>query len=258
MPRFKDIVRAAAQEKPVTLRHEAWLENNADPVYSQEAIDFALSEFSTHQKSPNAHAMFRASGMNGCMRQRIFQRSGMEQSSKPNARTANIFHTGNFIHLKWQMAGLTEGWLEQPEVAMENEELQMRGHTDGVLFDGSLLEIKSINSRGFDYVYKNGIKEEHKAQATAYLFMQDKSKISFIYENKDNQEWYEIRFERNSQDENDMLNQMRELVSYWNDNRLPKILSACERKEGTAYNYCPFRQECLALHANEDKGFSHD
>lgn len=259
MTSLKDLIKAVNEEKPVTVRHESWLEKNADPTYSPEAIAFAAAELAGTENSDSGPKvkMFRASGMNGCMRQRIFQRSGMEQQTPPNARTANIFHTGNFIHLKWQMAGMSEGWLAQPEVAMECEDLQLRGHTDGILFDGSLLEIKSINSRGFDRVYKDGVKEDHKMQATAYLYMQDKKAISFIYENKDNQEWYEIRYMRNSKDEDEMLKQMKTLVQYWEDDRLPRILSSCERKEGTNYNYCPFKKECAALHAVEDEGFTH-
>jgi hypothetical protein len=259
MTKFKDLIRAINQDKPVTVRHESWLEKNADPKYSAEAIAFAAAELASSENSNNNSKtqMFRASGMNSCMRQRIFHRSGMEQQNPPNARTANIFHTGNFIHLKWQMAGMTEGWLVEPEVEMECADLQLRGHTDGVLYDDSLLEIKSINSRGFDKVYKDGIKEDHKMQATSYLYMQDKKFISFIYENKDNQEWYEIRYERNSKDEDEMLKQMKMLVNYWQEDKLPKILSSCERQEGTNYNYCPFKKSCLELHQIEDKGFTH-
>lgn len=259
MTTLKNLIKAINEDKPVTIRHESWLEKNADPKYSPEAIAFAAAELASDQNSTGSYKkrMFRASGMNGCMRQRIFSRSGMKETTPPNARTANIFHTGNFIHLKWQMAGMTEGWLTQPEVAMEDEDLQLRGHTDGVLYDESLLEIKSINSRGFDMVYKNGIKEDHKAQATSYLYMQDKSAISFIYENKDNQDWYEIRFLRNSKDENAMLSQMKELNGFWDRDELPQIIPSCERKEGSTYNYCPFKNQCLELNAIQDKGFSH-
>lgn len=252
MTSLKDLVKASQQEKPVTLRHEKWLEDNPNPTYSDSALEFARESLADDYNSTlgvTTERMFRSSGMNGCKRQRLLLRSGRPPLVKPNARTSNIFHTGNFIHLKWQMAGLTEGWLKTAEVGMEDTRLQLRGHTDGVLWDGSLLEIKSINQRGFERVYKMGIKDDHKAQAASYLYMLDIDRISFIYESKDNQDWHEYIYERNQADEDAMISEMQELVVLWESNTLPPVLPACLRQEGFAYNYCPFKTECLALHA---------
>jgi hypothetical protein len=259
MVSFKDLVKASQSDKPVTLRHEMWLEQNPNPVYSDKALAFASEALADDYNATlgvKTERLFRCSGMNGCKRQRILLRSGLEPSARPNARTANIFHTGNFMHLKWQMAGLTEGWLDKAEVGMEDPSLQLRGHTDGVLYDGSLLEIKSINSRGFDRVYKLGIKDDHKAQAASYLFMLGINRISFIYENKDTGEWFEYLYDRNDKDEEAMLQEMRDLVAYWDNDVLPDVLPACLREEGFAYNYCPFKKECLALHAQGKKAIS--
>ena len=41
----------------------------------------------------------------------------------PSPKTAQIFHNGNFMHLRWQMAGLTAGWLKDAEVPVPANDL---------------------------------------------------------------------------------------------------------------------------------------
>jgi hypothetical protein len=126
-----------------------------------------------------------------------------------------------------------------------SERLQLRGHTDGVIYDGSMLEVKSINDRGFTYVYKNGIKDDHRLQGASYLMMADKEAMSFIYENKNSAEWYEMRYYRNEKDEQQVIDEQELLVEAWETKIMPKPLPACLRREGFAYNYCSFRDVCL-------------
>lgn len=251
MTSLKNLVKAVRDDKPITIRHEKWLEDNPDPVYTVDALLFAAQELqdtSNNTPSRPEDRMFRSSGMGSCPRQRYLLRLGTVPETRPNSRTSNIFHTGKFIHLKWQMAGITEGWLAKAEVTYQDDRLQLRGHTDGINYDGSLLEIKSINDRGFTYVYKNGIKPEHKLQGASYLMMADLEAMSFIYENKNSAEWWEIRYHRNEKDEKEVIEEMEVLVEAWEAKRVPKPLSSCLRKEGFAYNYCPFKAACLAMH----------
>ena len=143
MATLKDLVRAVQTDLPITVRMETWMLANADPVYSEAAIqfsdDFLRKRVGGNRADRRPH--FRASGMGKCARARVFARIGVlgidEQYS---SEQANTFATGNFLHRKWQMAGLTEGWLVKAEVPLENDEWDLGGTADGYIWDGSLFE----------------------------------------------------------------------------------------------------------------------
>ena len=109
----------------------------------------------------------------GCSRANYYQRLG-ETKEIIEPRVRRIFDNGHGMHERIQGYLTDMGLLLMDEVPLINEEYEIQGHTDGLLKlepkknHIKVLEIKSINSRGF-----SGLKEAkvvHKAQAMVYIF----------------------------------------------------------------------------------------
>lgn len=245
MSSLRQLLRAAKQDLPITVRHERWLAAN-DADYTEDALAFAQRALAREVGGGrNRRRLFRASGMGGCLRQRLFTYLGVEGQRDITSGLANIFNTGHFLHLKWQMAGLTEGWLAKAEVPVENEELLLGGTMDGVLYDGSGFEFKTINSYGFKGVTANGPKAEHILQTHAYMLMNDMDAFSVVYENKDTGDWREYRVRREETAMAKVREEIDALHGSLERKELPVILDGCASKSTSQYRNCPFRGSCL-------------
>ena len=253
MATLKDLARAVQQDLPITVRMERWMLANSDPVYSEAAIqfsdDFLRKKVGGNRANRRPH--FRASGLGKCARARVFARIGAPKVDEQfSSAQANIFATGNFMHRKWQMAGLTEGWLTDVEVPLENEDEDLGGTADGYIYDGSLFEYKTANDRSYGYV--NHLKEplpEHKLQVGGYKLLNPSlTKASVLYENKNTGEWREYRVDFDDELMTAVradLDVVRNAVA---TRKLPKPLPACIKREGMAYRRCPFREYCIDMY----------
>jgi hypothetical protein len=172
---------------------------------------------------------------------------GINQVEQIDAKLANIFHTGNFLHLKWQMAGLTEGWLAQAEVSVDAPHLRFSGTLDGILFDGSGFEFKTINNYGHNFTWLDP-KPIHVRQVHAYMVLKPEiERFSVIYENKDNAEWREMRIERDPVVYKSVQRELSNLNEMWDERKLPDPLEECRTKTGSTYRNCPFKDVCLPI-----------
>jgi hypothetical protein len=178
----------------------------------------------------------------------MFTYLGMPEAP-PSPKTAAIFHNGTMMHIRWQMAGLTEGWLVYAEVPVGENYLKLHGTQDGVAYEGSVVELKSINSNGFRGVNTFGAKEEHIFQVGTYMLTTNKEKAVIIYESKDTQEYKELVVRLTDQLAQDVLDISTKVWGYINDQELPEPLSDCEARTGWRYNSCPFRKECLEMNS---------
>lgn len=245
MTTLKSLLRAAKEDLPITVRHERWLASNTTE-YNEAALDFAQAALGNKVGgSRNRRRLFRASGMGGCLRQRVFTYLGVPGEREITSSLSNIFHTGHFLHLKWQLAGLTEGWLKEAEKPVENEELLLGGTMDGVLYDDSGFEFKTINSWGFKKIFQDGPKKEHVLQTHAYMLMTDMEAFSVVYENKDTGEWREFRVRREAVADSKVKEELDALHGSLDRKELPTVLSDCAARKGTQYLNCPFRNMCL-------------
>lgn len=253
MTTLKDLVRAVQTDLPITVRMEAWMLANSDPVYSEAAIqfsdDFLRKRVGGNRNNRKPH--FRASGMGKCARARVLARIGTPGISEQYSSTqANTFATGNFMHRKWQMAGLTEGWLVKAEVPLENDEEDLGGTADGYIYDGSLFEFKTANDRSYGFVvHRKEPLDEHQLQVAGYKLLDPTlTKASIVYENKNTGEWREYRVDFTDElmtKVKDELHGLRDAIA---TQTLPKPLLACTVREGMTYRRCPFREICLAMY----------
>jgi hypothetical protein len=243
---LKDQVKAVQTLLPITVRHENWLTKNSNPVYSDRALAFAAQQLAGVTGSQRLRKkMFRASAATTCTRAQIFKWIGMPARSEIDSKLANIFATGNFLHLKWQMQGLTEGWLEKAEVPVDRDDINAGGTMDGVLYTGGGLEFKSINDRGFNKVTSFGPLEGHLWQVHNYMYLGELNHFSVVYENKNTGEWREFRVDRNEALIKQAEVRFIQLNEFVEAQALPRVLPDCKVEEGTQYRQCPYRDVCL-------------
>lgn len=248
---LKNMIRAVQTDLPITMRMEKWLTENPSPVYSDLAVqhvnDFLTGKVGGNRANRKPH--FRASGGGKCQRQRVLTRIGTQGlPQRFTSAQANIFSTGNMMHLKWQLAGLTEGWLNKAEVAFDREDIDLAGTADGVVHDGSLLEYKTINDNGFQWVLSRGIREDHLRQIAGYKLLHPEFEAaSVIYENKNNGEWRELRVVFTNKMVEEAQQDLEFLRNSVKAEELPPIKPLCALREGAEYNQCPFRDNCLGI-----------
>lgn len=244
--KLSEIIRAVQSDLPITMKHEQWLTKNSNPVYSKDALEFAREALAgTFQNRKRMR--FRASSVGMCQRKRTFAALGMQEPQTIDSKLANIFHTGNFLHLKWQMAGITAGWLRAAEVALDKPEINFGGTLDGVLEDGSGFEFKTINSRGHTFTWKDP-KPIHVRQVHSYMYLNPEiDKFSIVYENKDTAEWRELRVNKDPEIIKNIDREIMHLNQAWEEQKLPPVLDQCAQRTGTEYRNCPFRDVCLTI-----------
>ena len=223
----------------VTPRHEEWLASNPNPKYSQEALSFAQEALAGAVDRDRTRS-FSASAGGSCGRAEQFAYMGLPQ--KPtSAHLANIFHTGNFIHLKWQMAGLTAGWLREAEPFYVHAGLPLKGSLDGLLeAKGGGLEVKSINSNGFRTVLQYGPKKLHLAQIDRYFVLNPGlTWFSMIYENKDTGDYKEVVVEREDERVEKARERIIELADKTHAKQYFEVLDKCWTTPDRACFYAP-------------------
>jgi hypothetical protein len=244
---LKNAIRAVQQDLPISSRHERWLTDNPNPVWNDKALKFAADQLEglTGGNRKNRRRLFRASAAGSCHRQQIFKITGVKGREEIEGRLANIFATGNFLHLKWQMQGLTEGWLAEAEVPVERLDLNAGGTMDGVLYTGGGFEFKTINSRGYAQVMTYGPKDAHVFQVDHYMHLTGMESFSVVYENKDTGDWREFRVDKDPERDAAVGRTLEDLNGYLEAKVLPSTLPACEVQEGMTYRSCAYRDTCL-------------
>lgn len=241
---LKDMLRGA--ELPITPRHEKWLAENSNPKYSDLALGFAAQVLRSDVGGNRRRStLFRSSALGSCERKQLFQANKVVGLDYIDSDLSNIFATGNFMHLKWQMAGLTEGWLSIAEYAVESKEYSFGGTLDGILYDGSLFEYKSINPRGFSNVCEYGPKKDHILQAHGYMWLANLPAVSFVYEDKGSGDWREFRMDRDPEIEAEIVGIIQGLTVHHKEETYPEPLKKCVEKEGYIYRQCAFREVCM-------------
>lgn len=240
--KFGEHIKQQKPELVVSRRHDAWMKANGNPEYSPEAIEFAREALNTATRE--RRGTVSGSSINSCRRRQIFTFLGWYQLP-PTGKTAAIFQNGTMMHIRWQMAGLTEGWLRQAEVPVPHNFLHLSGTMDGLADDGTIVELKSINSNGFRQVNTFGPKQDHVMQVATYGTVALIDKAVLIYECKDTQEYRELVVDITDALREEVVAVSERVWEYIDNQELPEPLSECEEKKGYRYNGCPYRDRCL-------------
>jgi hypothetical protein len=247
--RFAETIKLADPELVVSRRHEEWLALSDHPVYSHEALAFAQRQL--HAKDRLRQGTVSASSLGSCARAQQFIFLGMPKL-QPEVQSLARMLNGSFMHLRWQMGGISAGWLHAVEVPVGTNPLRLSGTMDGIVYDGSVLELKSINRNGFGRVQTFGPLVGHLFQMATYMLCTKRTKGVFIYECKDTQEYKEIVVNR---DDLPMSEAERKAVALWDSIEkkvLYEPLDKCIDRQGYIYNSCPFRDRCLQIYTWEE------
>jgi hypothetical protein len=244
----------ANQSKPITPRHLAWLRQSY-PKYSAEALEFAQWTLSGQRPQRKAK-LLNASGFGRCMRERVFDWLKVERERDFSVELKNTFETGNFMHLKWQMAGLTEGWLIQPEEDFTDYLHRYGARIDGVIFTGDLFEYKSCK----EYDYKRVVKEnrpmyDHMGQTHYAMMLSGITEASIVYENKADGSWTEFPVKQSDHFTVAVEDELDEFTNSREANELPAMRPQCadpEQRDGT-YERCAFRDICPVAQITDEQ-----
>ena len=247
--RFSETIKHTAPELVVSQRHERWIMYNDHPVYSYAALNLALDQLRAKERVRKG--TLSASSLGECERYQQFVFLGMPKLP-PDAKNAAKMQNGAFMHLRWQMEGLTEGWLTDAEVPVHSDAYHLMGTMDGVNHDESILELKSINLNGFGRITSFGPLIPHLFQMATYMLCSGRDKGVFIYECKDNQEYHEIVVGPDDLPMTEALTKAEHMWETTQKRKLSEPLSDCMDRKGWKYNSCPFRDRCLLIYTWEE------
>jgi hypothetical protein len=189
------------------------------------------------------------------MRRQQFTYIGMPEMGF-SAKTSAILQNGTFMHIRWQMAGLTEGFIREAEVPVpRNNSLKLSGTMDAIAYDGSIIEFKSANSGSFGRVVTfNEPLHGHDMQLGTYMMVTGAEKGCLVYENKDTQEYKEIVITAEQVQTVMITRKLEELWQEISIERLAEPLGAAYEAKAPC-STCPFRDNCLKVkswdHAKE-------
>lgn len=252
---LKGLINAArtGTDLIVTAPHYEWMERlEKDQMPSSAAVLHAIKAYLRLYKRPRV-GRFSASAMGGCQRAIVFGYAGAPQVGV-EASGEEIFDHGTVSHLKWQMEGLTMGYMTGAEVWVENKDMRVGGSIDAILSNGDVFELKSAAPS----VYRRVVDEqgypkaENIFQGDVYMLLRDAPWMSLVYEDRSYGNFHEFRIERDAAREKEVLRRLRSLNRYVDEGDLPPMLPDCEIKWGKQYKDCFFRKICPKLTSLED------
>lgn len=241
--RFSTLAKISKPDNVISRRYEEWAKNNGNPKYSDKALEFATKALSDQGHPRKRAGTISASSLGKCMRQQQFTFLGMPK--KPiEAKTGSIFVNGTFMHIRWQMAGLTEGWLQEAEVPVPADNpYRLSGTMDGIADDGSVVEFKSCNDRSFAQVMSFGPLSGHETQGGAYLLATGRERVIFLYENKNDQSFTEIVKTRADLQLDALADKIKTLWAYTDEKILIEPLEEIYEKKSPC-SWCPYLDVC--------------
>ena len=236
--RFGELAKAVDTDRKVLDLYDEYVSSDRDMAKEAEVITWLL----TKNGGRDRQGTWSASSAGRCLREQQFTYLGVD-GLNPDAQAQTIFANGDYMHLRYQVAGIVGGWLTDAEVPLHLGG-NVRGTADGILAWGEVLELKSINFRGFAEVVDMGPKSEHKWQATAYMLATGLPITRFVYENKNTQANMEFEFALTDEWATQVTKDWERLDVLTANQELAPMRKDCEKREGFHFKYCPFAKIC--------------
>lgn len=184
-----------------------------------------------------------------CNRKKILSFLGAEANVFEDGQL-DIMEAGTWGHYRWQVRGLSGGFLTSIEHPAEDPSWLVKGSADGIIVDGSLFELKTTNSYTYDRVLKEGEPTwEHRMQCGAMLKSLGLDRASIVYEDRNfPARWHEFRWTLSEDDAIVFGLKMlrRDIRSSIRSKQLPLMLTECLDMKGAKYEGCQFRYSCPA------------
>lgn len=214
-------------------------------------IQKLIDEYIAERREKRKKDAWSPSSFGQCFRKQYWQREGKEHSNPIDARTLRVFKCGDLFH-EFVQNIIKEKYPEaQIEVPVEGH--NVKGRADIVL-DDEVDDLKSINSRAFWYMDKEGydVKKEKRPnwlQVACYAVLLGKPKISLCFISKDDLCIRQYTDETKNW-EIEVYSEIRILNYYWERKELPPPKGrtyGIDKKTGKSNEcskYCEFRTYC--------------
>lgn len=252
-------------------RYIAWLKRpESERRWSASALEHARKVFAGEYAKPRENRI-SPSGFGGkCLRETLFSFAGAPKLPSPWQSEA-LMEDGGFDHLKWQMIGLSAGFLTDVEGFRHVPELRLGGSRDGVGDDDSLFELKNtaehlykaiVTGNGSAANYARDMVEKHKTQMEAYWLLDELTDGvlapfgSLVYVNRANPaDIHEVRIRPSEERRAKVHAILEEAHDYIDVDELPDLLEGCQASLGwlarsptsseqTTYSRCQYREHC--------------
>jgi hypothetical protein len=208
----------------------------------------------------NTDRILRLSSSGKCPRQMAYKAFFPEEQEELSARALNVFIHGDLLHEKERNLIRQVTYLTDVEKHVEfkvRPGLTVGGHIDGKIYIGDkpmILDIKSINTRGFKEAVEGRPRDEYVAQANAYMEAEGVGQAVLWMYNKDTSHRAALILERDE----DVIREIRERfisVADATAEALPDKMyePQLEIRKGKATGreylpwqcgYCPFVERC--------------
>lgn len=137
------------------------------------------------------------------------------------------------------------------EFAFESKEIGLSGHPDGILvLPGGhrvLLEIKTVNSKAFDYLltYIKGPMPQHVSQVQAYMHFMKMQECHFLYVDKDRSQFLTYRIAYDEQKFNVLVGKVALIRNSIRSQTVPPRY-VCSTISCARAKRCSVRQKCFS------------
>lgn len=194
---------------------------------------------------------FYPSSVGRCKRQVAYQMLGYPGKPIPG-RNLLIMDNGTYFHERMEHTFKRMGIMIAPELALKDEELRISGRSDAIVWnwlkkepvendaivelktlDGNvvyngpqsdvlIVELKSINNKGWEKLPKTLPKMEHRMQLQLYMYLTGIRQGVVYYENKDTQEQKYFVVEYNPDMVAKIVADIKEIISHLDAGTLPE------------------------------------
>lgn len=232
----------------ITEEYDRWLALGA--IHTPEAIRWGRQQLGkvAKQTGNDGSGRFRASLVgHECDRLQVFSFLGAEQ----DGHLSNSFAlNGSMSHIRWQMAGLSAGFLKQAEVKVRYGNW-FKGHTDGITIDGRLFEFKTAASMHLKHIRENGVKQEYLDQMFMYMNATGVHHGVLVFEGRDWLDTLEVDVPMDWDRYHQIILRLKRLRAEIAMRHLPPMHEKCTDKSSMRAQ-CNFSRVCIERWAADE------
>lgn len=209
--------------------------------------------------APRPPGRFSPSKICGCERQAAFSFMGVEGRKRTDPEGELTMESGNWHHHKWQwmftdmeaVLGRNRFRCLHIEQRIEIEDLYVSGTLDVIIaikIDGKwikfVVDIKTINRRGFDWVYqKREPKEAHVKQLYPYMKAKKIRRGIILYECRDDARFYPFYVDFDQKQWREVVQWCENVAMKMHNHEIPPMASDCDHGN-FLYDRCVYRSMC--------------
>ena len=249
---------ALEEHDPLTPLIDAYMIERIRSPRRLEAVTLDLVD------RPRPGGRLSPSSVAGCQRQAVFKFAGVEVKNRTDPDFELLMEEGKWHHHKWQtrfadmqiVLGKDRFKLISIEQAVQIPELYVAGSSDALVrINGKkwVIDFKSINTFGFNYVYQNHApKEEHVKQVLSYCVAHGIKRGMLLYDHKDSKDYKVFTIKFSEESWHDVEKWCKAVIHKIKRQQLPAKHPDCSRGS-FLFEKCPFAPLCFSEKYNEAK-----